>query len=61
MPNQTSQMRNSVVEDRKTVLSSKQQQEFEKQQFEIHKFNTNVYNQMFNDILAVDDLNKPVS
>ena len=38
------------------ALSSKQQQEWEKRQYEVHKHNTGVYNKIFDDKLEVDDL-----
>jgi hypothetical protein len=43
----------------KPVLTSKQQQEYEKHCFEIHKHNTGIYNQMFDKMLQITKLDEP--
>ena len=40
-------------------MSSKQQKEFEKKQFEVAKHNTGVYNEFFDSKLKIDELDVP--
>ena len=49
----------SVSNQERPVLTNKQQQEYEKQCFEIHRHNTDVYNSIFEKTLKVVNLHVP--